>query len=76
MRRSREITQKLPPVAGNFWLIILLLTEAAFHVAAVRQGHIWGDDLAMSPTRFYKRRRHSANPGGAMPSPSIVVNWR
>jgi hypothetical protein len=75
MPLSRETFQKLPPLTSNFWLISLLLTVAAFHIATIRQGHIWGDDFAMyvhHAKNIVEHRPYAAT--GYLFDPSISVS--
>jgi hypothetical protein len=77
IRAVRQILQKLPPVASHFWLIILLLIVAAFHIVTVRQGHIWGDDFAMyvhHAKNIVEGRPYTAT--GYLFHPSISVSPR
>ena len=77
MRPLRESLPKPPALASNFWPILLLLTVAAFHIATVRQGHIWGDDFAMylhHAKNIVEGRPYAAT--GYLCHPSISVSPR
>jgi 4-amino-4-deoxy-L-arabinose transferase-like glycosyltransferase len=77
IRAVRQMLRTLPPVASHFWLIILLLIVAGFHILTVRQGHIWGDDFAMyvhHAKNIVEGRPYTAT--GYLFHPSISVSPR
>ncbi len=77
MRRLREALQKLPALTPNVPLLLLLLAVAAFHIATVRQGHIWADDFAMyihHANNIVEGRPYAAT--GYLFDPSISVSPR
>src|ERR1700748_2038347 len=75
--RSATNVADAAPVASHFWLIILLLIVAGFHILTVRQGHIWGDDFAMyvhHAKNIVEGRPYTAT--GYLFHPSISVSPR